>query len=165
MTMTKQEILKLKRFIEELAWLMESYSKIDLKKAAMLIDESIGETSEVRKAMGAYESQNPNIHFLIGVLPSLFLDESIFKTNDDIADFAADILEVNIPRHQKKSKYEIIGHIVCETSRINEKRLDKLVRALSVLINDEKGKKIIAERKRDNSSFSWNDMIQSLIKE
>jgi hypothetical protein len=162
--MTKQEILKLKRFIEELAWLMDTYSKIDLKKASKLIDESLGETSEVRKAMGAYESNNPNIHFLIGVLPSLFLDESLFRTNDDIADFASDILEVNIPRHQKKSKYEIIGHIVCETSRINEKGLDRLVRALSVLVNDEKGKRIIAEKKKD-SSFSWNDVIQGLIRE
>jgi hypothetical protein len=158
------EIKKLKRFLEEFSWLMETYSKVDLKKAAQLIDESLGETSEVRKAIGVYESDNPNIHFLAGVLPSLFLDESLFKINDDIAEFASAVLKLNIPRHHKKSKHEIIGHIVCETNKLNEKELDKLVRALSLIVNDEKGKKILAEKKKDES-FSWNDMIQSLIKE
>ena len=161
---TKTEIKKLKRFIEEFSWLMDTYSKLDLKKASLLIDESLGETSEVRKAVGVYESENPNINFLTGVLPSLFLDESLFRTNEDIADFASAVLKVNIPRHHKKSKYEIIGHIVCETNKLNEKGLDKLVCALSLLVNDEKGKEMLAKKKKDES-FSWNEMIQSLNKE
>ena len=163
-TLTKQEINKLKRFLEEFSWLMETYSTVDLKKASFLIDESLGETSAVRKAVGIYESKNPNINFLTGVLPSLFLDQSLFRTNDDIAEFASVVLKLDIPRHHKKSKHEIIGHIVCETNKLNEKGLDKLVRALSLLVNDDKGKEILVKKKKDGS-FSWNEMIQTLIEE
>ncbi|PKD40452.1 hypothetical protein CWO84_09935 [Methylomonas sp. Kb3] len=162
--LSKQEILKLKRFLEEFSWLMDTYSKIDLKKASLLIDESLGETSELRKAVGSYESKNPNIQFLTGVLPSLFLDDSLFRTNDDIAEFASTVLKLEIPRHHKKSKYEIIGHIVCETNKLNEKELGNLVGALSLLVNDEKGKEILAKKKKDDS-FSWNEMIQTLTKD
>jgi len=162
--LTKQEIRKLKRFLEEFSWLMDTYSKVDLKKASLLIDESLEETSEVRKAVGNYESKNPNIQFLTGVLPSLFLDESLFRTNDEIAEFASAILKLDIPRHHKKSKYEIIGHVVCETNKLNEKGLDKLVRALSLLVNDEKRKVILTKKKKDGT-FSWNEMIQTLIKD
>jgi hypothetical protein len=162
--LSKTEINKIKRFLEELSWLMDTYSKIDLKNAALLINESLGETSEVRKAVGLYESDNPNIHFLIGVLPPLFLDESLFRTNDDIAEFASAVLNLSIPRHYKKSKYEIIGHIVCETNNLNEKGFDKLVRALSLIVNDDKKKQLLAEKKKDKS-FSWNEMIQTMIQE
>ncbi|MCP4696796.1 MAG: hypothetical protein GY862_08095 [Gammaproteobacteria bacterium] len=162
--LSKQETQKLKRFLEEFSWLMDTYSKVDFKKASELIDESLRKTLEVRKAVGVYESKNPNTQFLTGVLPSLFLDESLFRTNDDIAEFASAVLKLKISRHNKKSKHEIIGLIVCETNRLNEKELDKLVQALSLLVNDEKGKKILVEKKK-NSSFGWNEMIQSLIKD
>lgn len=162
--LTKSEANKLKRFLEEFSWLVETYSKLDFKKASVSIDENLGETSEVRKAIGIYESDNPNIHFLTGVLPSLFLDDTLFRTNDDIAEFASAVLGLDIPRYYKKSKYEIIGHIVCETNKLNEKELDKLVAALSRLVNNEIGKKLLAKKKKDGS-FSWNKMIQDLIME
>lgn len=162
--LTKQEVKKLKRFLEEFSWLMDTYSKLDLKKASLFIDETMGDTSQVRKAVGGYEAKNPNIKFLTGVLPSLLLDDSLFKTNDDIAEFASSVLRVEIPRHYKKSKFEIIGHIVCETNSLNENGLDNLVRALSLLVNDDRGKEVIEKKKSDNS-FSWNEMIQTLTKE
>lgn len=162
--LSKLEAKKIKRFLEEFSWLMETYSNIDLKKASSLIDESLGETSKARKAVGVYESANPNINFLTGVLPSLFLDTSLFKTNDEIAEFANIVLKIDIPSPHKKSKHEIIGHIVCKTNKLNEKGLDKLVRALSLLVNDETRKKILVKKKKDGT-FGWNDIIQSLIKD
>jgi hypothetical protein len=162
--LSKQEITKLKRFLEEFSWLTETYSSVDFKKASLLIDDSLGETSEVRRAVGGYESKNPNINFLAGVLPTLFLDNSLFRTNDDIADFARAVLKLTIPRHHKKSKYEIIGHIVCETSKLDEGTLDKLVRALALLVNDDERKKVLVKKKNDKT-FTWNEVIQNLIRE
>ncbi len=161
---TKTEAKKIKKFLEEFSWLMESYSKIDLTKASKLIDESLGETVAVRKLVGEYESPNPNKQFLIGVLPSLLNDTSIFPKNNDIANFAITVLRLNIPQYHKKSKYEIIGHIVCETSNLDEKGLGKLVNALSYIVKDDQKKRKIAER-RSHNKFSWNEIIQELTKE
>jgi len=162
--LSKQEINKLKRFLEEFSWLMDTYSNVNLRAASKLIDESLNETSRMRKAVGVYESKNPNVHFLTGILPSLFLDQMLFKTNDDIAEFASTVLKLDIPRHYKKSKYEIIGHIVCGANKLDDKALDKLVRVLSLLINNDKEKKKLALKKKDES-FSWNEVIQSLIED
>lgn len=160
---TKTEAKKIKNFLEEFSWLMESYSKVDLTKAANLIDESLGETAAVRKLVSEYESPNPNKQFLIGVLPSLLNDTSVFPKNKDIANFAITVLKLSIPQHHKKSKYEIIGHIVCETSNLDEKGLEKLVKALSHIAKDDKKKEKIAERRRQNR-FSWNEIIQELTR-
>ncbi|MXS19891.1 hypothetical protein [Pseudomonas oryzihabitans] len=158
---SKADIRKTKRFLEEFSWLLESYKGINLNVISKLIDESASQTSEVRRAIGSYKSSNPNLHFLTGVLPSLFMDSSLFKNNEDIADFANTVLGLSIPRSHKKSKFEIIGHIVCEANNLNDNGLENLVKALSVLVSDESKKNQIAKRKND-ISFGWNDVIQDL---
>lgn len=161
---TKNEAKKIKRFLEEFAWLMDNYSSVDLKKASALISESVSDTNELRKVVGDYESPNPNKHFLTGVLPSLFMDSILFPSNDDIAMFASSVLNLDIPRYYKKSKYEIIGHIVCEANSLNDKGLDNLVNALSLLLKDDNRKKILNQR-RNTNDFNWNNIIQTLTSE
>lgn len=161
---SKNEAKKIKRFLEEFAWLMDNYSSVDLKKASALISETVGETNEIRKVVGSYESPNPNKHFLTGALPSLFMDSSLFPTNDDIAMFATSVLKLEIPRYHKKSKYEIIGHIVCEANSLDDKGLEKLVKALGVLLGDEHRKVLLSQKQR-TTNFNWNHIIQSLTSE
>lgn len=162
--MTKTEIKKIKRFLEEFSWLLERYSSVDLKNAINFIDNPNPNINSVRKIVGNYESPNPNLHFLTGVLPSLFMDTSLFKNNEDIAHFSKSVLRVEIPRAHKKSKYEIIGHIVCETNNLDDRGLDKLVKALSLIVSDDSKKNQVANRKQ-SSSYDWNEMIQELTKE
>lgn len=163
MKVNKDELLKLRRFLEEFSWLMSDYSKMDFRKIANSINSSYIETSELRNAVGNYEVSNPNVHFLTGVLPTLFLDDSIFKTNEEIAEFSESVLDIKIPGYDKKSKFEIIGRIVCETSTFNkEEKLYKLVEALKVLLGDIDKKERLMKYKR-NDSFSWNYIIQDLV--
>lgn len=157
----RNEFITLKRFIEELSWLLDSYSKIDIKSALNLLDAGIKEPIEAKKAIGNYQSSNPNKDFLVGVLPRLFNDQSLFPSNDDLADFALSILNIQIARYYKKSKFEIIGHIVCQVNNLNDEGLSKLVKALGVIAGDDKKmKELINKRTKEN--FGWNAIIQEL---
>ena len=107
------------------------------------------------------KSPNPNKHFLIGVLPKLFQDSRLFPTNESIKNFAEDILRINISRFGKRSKYELIGLIVCQTESLSDVNLSKLVTALSQITgNEEKLNKIREERQKIN--FSWNETMFSV---
>ena len=157
----RSEINKIKRFIEELSWLMDSYSDVDLKSASRLLDINIEEPIAAKEAVGSFKSNNPNKHFLVGVLPRFFTDASLFPTNDEIAQFAKNILNIEILRPHKKSKFEIIGHIVCEANYLDDDGLTKLVKALGRISGDDiKLKEIATKRKTEN--FGWNAIIQEL---
>lgn len=89
------------------------------------------------------------------------MDETLFPTNEDVAQFAESVMALRIPRYGKKSKYEIIGHIVCETDALNDQKLAKLVSALAALADgDDRTKRLIRERKEQQ--FEWNAIIQEL---
>lgn len=157
----KTDIKKLQRFLEEFSWLLSSYSDLDLVKSSRLLDYNKENRISAKIAVGNYESSNPNKHYLVGVLPRLFMDSSIFPTNDDIAQFADTVMNVSIRNYSKKSKYEIIGHIVCNAIKLNDFELTKLVKALARISNgDRRSKMLILTRK--NQNFGWNEIIQEL---
>ncbi len=154
---------KYNRFIEEFAWLLASYSDLDWKNFSLL-SKQWGSELEARVAVGGHVSSNPNKHFLVGVLPRLFNDPKLFPTNEDIATFAMTVMSLKIPRYHKKSKYEIIGHIVCQTDTLDDKELSKLVSALGKIAEgDETTRNLIRQRKEEN--FAWNSIIQELAGE
>jgi hypothetical protein len=151
---------KYNRFIEELAWLLASYSDLDWKNVSLYSKHASSEL-EASVAVGGYVSSNPNKHFMVGVLPRLFSDPKLFPTNEDIANFAMTVMNLKIPRFHKISKYEIIGHIVCQTDTLDDKELSKLVRALGKIAEgDETTRNLIKQRKEEN--FAWNYIIQEL---
>ncbi|MBV7560511.1 hypothetical protein [Enterobacter sp. ENT02] len=160
----RNEITKIKKLIEELSWIMTEYSSADLKKIYNALDSSSVMANDISETIG-YKPENPNKHFLTGALPSLFLDQNLFKTNDEIALFSEQIIGVKIPRYHKKSKYEIIGHIVCEANSLDDHGLKKIVRALEKIVSDETSKKSLYNKKNSSSSFSWNEIIQDLNEE
>jgi hypothetical protein len=152
---------KLFMFLEELSWLLSSYSDLNLKTAVRDIRNRLFHEFDAASAVGSYASPNPNKQFLVGVLPRVLNDEALFPTNEDISEFALSVMKVRIPRYHKKSKYELIGHIVCQTNELDERGLSKLVHALAVLTGgDEKVRKLIKQRKDQN--FGWNAIIQEL---
>lgn len=164
--MTKKRLINLKRtigFIEELSWLLDSRKGLDLKEVSLVLKEILDEQNTLHNFVQDFKSPNPNKHFLIGVLPKLFQDNHLFPTNENIANFAKDILHIDISRFEKRSKYELIGLIICETESLGDEQLSNLVTALSQITgNEEKLAKIREERK--NVNFSWNETIQKLTK-
>jgi hypothetical protein len=156
------DIKKLFHFIEEFGWLMSSYSSLDLQSVAKEVRDQLSQNDSSNvEAVSNYVSSNPNKHFLVGVLPRLLIDESLFVTNEDIANFALSVMDVNIPHYHKKSKFELIGHIVCKTNNLDDVALTKLVRALAVLTEKgDEARSLIKRRKNEN--FGWNAIIQEL---
>lgn len=151
-------------FLEELVWLFDSK-----RSAALRVPELLRYVSELRRKDSAaisglgdrYVSPNPNKHFLIGVLPRLFQDVKLFPNNEDIADFARTVLDVNVTRYEKRSKYELIGLIVCKTNDLNDERLSELVSALvNIVGNPERLDRVIEARK--NERLSWNEVIRTM---
>lgn len=155
----KKKVQQAINFIEELSWLINSKNVPDLKEIPNLIRNAISEnTSTIAKK---YTSKNQNKNSLVGVLPNLLLDVELFKTNSDIAEFSETVLKIEIPRYEKRSRFEIIGLIVCEIPRLEDNELDALVCAIEELAGDnDKLKKIKAEKQKAN--FSWNETIQKL---
>ncbi|WP_306331974.1 hypothetical protein [Vibrio injensis] len=155
-------------FVEELSWLLESKNKLKLSE----IPDILRKASDEKKSLSMlnngngtdkYISPNPNIHYLIGVLPRLFKDSKIFPKNEDIVEFANEVLEIEVSRSDKRSRYELIGLIVCECNDLDDSKLDLLVSALSNITgSSDKINLMVTEKK--NIGFSWNETIRKLAK-
>jgi len=151
---------KLFNFIEELSWLLSSYDGTDFKALANLSKE-FQHAVELRNTL-AHRSGSGGDDALVGVLPGLLVDERLFPSNEDIAEFASTLLSIEIPRWSKKSKYELIGHIVCHAHLAPPLRRRKLADAMRSLVIDRDSitRKIATDRK---AGASWNEIIQSLV--
>ena len=158
----KNQIIQAANLIEELSWLLESNKNVSLKNIAQIIrEQSNSSTTLSNKAVSKYTHSNPNKQFLVGALPSLLQDNSLFKSNSEMLDFAEDVLRLSPSRAAKRSRTEYIGWIVCEVSNFNDSDLESLVENLSAIVGDEiKIKKMKAAKKEPN--FSWNTTIQKL---
>lgn len=147
--------------LEELLWFFESKRGAALKNLPSLLNQQIEEGSKVSAVAGQYASPNPNKNFLIGVLPRLFQDALLFPSNEDIAEFARTVLHVEISRFEKRSKYELIGFIVCQTNELDEQQLSDLVEALASITGSEEKLKRVALARKDGR-INWNDAIQQI---
>jgi hypothetical protein len=122
---------------------LNTYSNLDFKVLGNAHLNSLG-SIRGRPGFHQYVSKNPNVHFLVGALPTIFSDERLFASNEDITDFASEALNLSISRWEKRSRYELIGLIVCETTKLDDERLSKLVSALSILIGDDAQRRNLA---------------------
>lgn len=157
----KLDSVKATRFLEELSWLFQSYQDIDVKSISKALADAATQRT-VRQGFSSFVSPNPNIHFLVGILPLVLRDESIFATNGAISEFAMSALGMSMVRWEKKSRFELIGEIVCNTIDLDDSELSKLVEALSVLANgDAVARKIVQDAQ--SSRRGWNEIIQTLI--
>jgi hypothetical protein len=154
-----RDLRSIKKFLEELFWVLSANSNIDFRAVVDNIDVLTGNASDPRLAK--YVSKNPNIHFLVGTLPIIFSDEKYFPTNEDITEFALEALNLPISRWEKRSRYELIGLVVCETAKLNDQRLVKLVDVLSKILTDDPNALGIFQSRKANK-LSWNEVIQRL---
>ncbi len=156
----RKKITQAINFVEELSWLLDSKKSVDFKEIPSLLRNLLESNSPIA-VNEKYSSPNPNKNYLIGVLPNLFQDTDLFKTNIDLADFAETILKISVSRAEKRSKYELIGLIVCEVTNLNETNLTSLVEALSNISGSNEKLKQIKEAKK-KANFSWNEAIKTL---
>lgn len=148
-------------FIEELSWLVDSKKNLKLSEIPTLLRAKLDSQERASGSTDKYVSPNPNIHYLIGTLPRLFQDTKLFSSNEEIADFAKEVLKINITRVEKRSKYELIGLIVCETDMLDDKKLDNLVKSLGIITGSREKIKTLANEK-STIGFSWNETIRKL---
>lgn len=151
-----------RRFLQEFSWLMSTYDDLDFR--------ALGEVSEVIGSvhspsfLSSRTDRPAAAAMLVGSLPDLFTDETLFPTNEDIADFARFALGVVIPRWSKKSKYEIIGHVVCHTSVAGEERLAQVVEAMRKITDNREHARALISRNKERG-LTWNELIQQLNSE
>lgn len=161
----KRDPESIKKFLDELSWVLSAHSNLDFKA----IGESFSSQANLFFNKRTHEltehiPDNPNIHFLVGALPGIFTDEAIFPTNEHIADFSRNALGIILPRWDKKSRYELIGLIVCNTQNLNDRRLGKVVKVLSKITSgDARARNILLNSNEEH--LSWNEIIQKLTQE
>lgn len=141
--------------LEEISWVLDGKS-VNLK-------DMVKKLRQVGPADTTLKNSSSVTH-LVGILPQLFMDKELFEKNEDLLDFAEQILKLKAKRAGNRSRTESIGWIVCELANSDDCIRQDLVNALdSLLGNDEKKAQIKRDRKMPN--FSWNEAISRLNNE
>lgn len=151
----KKKVTDINDFInilEEVSWILDSKS-INMSEMIKKLRKNADGQSDVDKKM--------SVNHLVGILPRLFMDKEIFVKNDDLLDFAEQILKLKAKRSGNRSRTESIGWIVCELSMSDDGIRQDLIEALDELVgSDEKKNKL--KRRRMLPNFSWNEAIAKL---
>ena len=145
-------------FLEDLCWLLESNE-----------NESYGDVikplSILRGPANNLEHLEATSDDLIGALPRLLTDRALFGRNEDIAQFAFEVLNINILNWHKRSRMEMVGVIICQIQddyNLAASISEALI--LDILDNKEQIKRYQLEVSRNsNSPFSWNDAIFNIV--
>lgn len=147
-------------FFEELSWLIDSKKDINFRNASKYLREYRNMIAHGKLT----DDTEKNAYDLIGVLPSLLKDSDIFQSNTQLVQFAEEVLDLKIPRWEKKSRNEIIGLIICEVEDVNKERLDTLTKWVAdILRNKLKVKDLQTKAIKAGNLFSWNEAIQKII--
>ena len=151
----KSKLTDINEFInvlEEISWIIDRKS---INMADMI--------KKLRANAGGQDDQSKtaSVTHLVGILPSLFMDKELFVKNDDLLDFAEQILKLKAKRGGDRSRTESIGWIVCELSQSDECIRQDLIDALDELVGSEE-KKSTLKKKRQMPNFSWNEAIAKL---
>lgn len=161
--LSSTQLKKTSMMLDDLVWSLQKIDISQLKSASDLFRAYLARADVSSSVAQTYKSSSPNKNFLIGVLPRLFQDKKLFPQNEDIADFASVALKLEMSRTEKRSRYEIIGKVVCETDSLDEIDLTSLVQALERLVENKDRLTQMAEKKRAGS-FSWNETLQELLR-
>ncbi len=162
MNTDRSRIVKIANWLEEFSWLLERSEIKNIKETIQTLrKDELYEQNDLNNGFTKYIYSNPNKHFLVGVLPSLLQDKTLFKSNQELLDFAEQVLKLSIKRAGKRSRIEHIGFIICEIANLSDVQLEQKVQKLSIIAGDEvKLKKVKSAKNRPN--FSWNETIRML---
>lgn len=150
---SKVNIDKFCNFVEELSWLLSNYKDLKLEEVVKHLRLNSKDSLE--------KNNNFDRRALVGIFPELFQNKELFPNNQAIIEFSNEVLRTSLNPAKKRSKTEIIGEIVCTTYDLSNKELEKVVKALNKVIDDEIIVTNVVKLKTDNS-FSWNNLIKKL---
>ncbi len=159
---SEMRIEKALRFVEELSWLMKSYEGVSLKALAETLRENqqqerLFDDDDVDQLNNFVEADS-HTNSLVGILPKIFTNPRWFASNSDIAEFAQSALGLRIPRWEKISKFEMIGHVVCRVALNEKKNHASLVKVLKIILSDKQKETFVTDMRKDK--MSWNDIIR-----
>lgn len=155
----KKDLLQIANFIEELSWLIKSKKNISLENMSNTIRNIYFDKAPI---INLNKDSSFEVKRLVGILPFLFQDKDLFSTNKDIIEFAENLFGIYISRHDKRSRYELIGLIVTEIAKLKDNNnIIKVIDTLSELTNDNEKLSVIKKEKK-NIDFSWNETINKL---
>ena len=149
----KNKQKRLQNFMQELSWVFDSFKDVNFKDAYDFFKQQELNRTE--------NELSDDTQYLVGVLPKLFQDTDLFPKKEDLIDFSETVLNLPLSRAAKRSKIEYIGMIVCEISNANNSQLDRLVKALEKIIDNESQMQVI-KKARKEANFSWNETIEKL---
>lgn len=142
-------------FIEDLCWLLDSQKNINYSDILKLLSE-IKENSNT--------PQKPTTDDLIGILPRLLTDKTLFTTNKSLAQFSDEILGIEILNWHKRSRYEMIGVIICKVQESPTIAAGISTYVLTnIMLNKEQIRKYQKETEESNNQFLWNDAIHKIV--
>lgn len=154
--------------VQDILWMLSSLSQREVKDMVSALEDfrnytvhglyyELNEMSSLRR----YSSENSNKNFLVGVLPKFLRDLKVFPENKDVASFSENVFGISVPRYEKKSRFEVIGTIVCSIAELEDEKFERIVRSIAKIVNDEmKIDQLALEKQR--TGFSWNDAIRKL---
>lgn len=143
------------KILEEISWVLDGKSI------------NLGEMAEMLRNMSSSDNKPQNstsVTRLVGILPVLFMDKELFEKNDDLLDFAEQILKLKAKRTGNRSRTESIGWIVCELAKSDDCIRQDLIEALDKIVGSEE-KKALIRKERKMPNFSWNEAIAKLNNE
>ncbi|WP_312824234.1 hypothetical protein [Epilithonimonas sp.] len=159
--MNKNKINQIANYLEELSWLVESNKNFSFREISNILRDLSYERNNAFHLNASKFNDQTGKTFLVGILPNVLQDTELFKSNNDMLEFAEQILQLKPSRAAKRSRTEYIGWIVCEVSNTESERLDDLYKHLRFLFSDTNNVKKIKEAKK-STDFSWNDIISNL---
>ena len=151
---TSYNIDRFLNFAEELAWLMNNYKGLKIEENITKIRSLIAQDENLL-------SCNSSMRSLVGIFPELFQNKKLFPSNQSIIEFANEVLNMKLNPNKNRSKTEIIGEIVCTTYSLSSNELNKVIKALNKIADDDNMVKSIENMKK-NELFSWNEIINKL---
>ena len=142
-------------FIEDLCWLLDSQKNISYTEILKILNEIKSNKKQLVP---------PSTDELIGILPQLLTDKTLFTTNKSLAQFSDEILGIEILNWHKRSRYEMIGVIICKVQESPQIASGISTYVLTnILQNKEKIRKYQKEIERENVQFLWNDAIHKIV--
>lgn len=125
------------------------------KKELVDIVKSINNLIQ-KKEIKTTVTKKKDLESLIGSLPFLLLNETIFQKNLDVANFG-EKLGITIPSPEKKKKEDIIGRIISAVSKFDKRKIEHLNTAI-----DNLNKKTTKNKNKNNFFNEWEEAIKNI---
>ena len=149
-------LIKSLSFIEELCWLLDSRKNLDFPEVIKLLKDI--------KYNANMQNDVLDNNDLVGILPRILVDTTLFKTNRSLWQFSKEILSIDILNWEKRSRNEMIGVIICKIQESPEASKGVSTYLLeNILINKDKFEQMQKEKERENNPFLWNDAIRKIV--